>query len=63
MKLPSPQEIEEAKSERGGWSRDQLAEWGVAWPPPKGWRKSLEARWVEAKRSPADHPKTAGGNE
>ena len=23
------------------WSRAQLAEWGVPWPPPKGWRKKL----------------------
>ena len=24
------------------WTRAQLAEWGVPWPPPKGWRKRLE---------------------
>jgi hypothetical protein len=24
--------IEQAKTERGGWTRKQLAEWGVPWP-------------------------------
>jgi len=33
--------IEAKRSERGGWSRDQLAEFGVDWPPPKGWRRWL----------------------
>lgn len=35
------EEIEKAKTEKGGWTRDQLAEWGVPWPPPKGWKKAL----------------------
>lgn len=39
---PSPQDILDGRSERGGWTRAQLAEWGVPWPPPKGWRKRLE---------------------
>lgn len=26
-----------SKSPSGGWSRDQLAAWGIGWPPPKGW--------------------------
>jgi hypothetical protein len=34
-------EIEAAKSPKGGWKRETLAEWGVPWPPPKGWRKKL----------------------
>lgn len=40
--LPSPQEIVEAMSDRGGWTRSTLASWGVSWPPPKGWRVRLE---------------------
>lgn len=36
--------IEAARSENGGWSRDQLAAWGVPWPPPKGWKQKLIER-------------------
>jgi len=42
MIKPTPEEIEAAKTERGGWTRKQLAAWGVPWPPPKGWRRKLE---------------------
>lgn len=34
--------IEGKRSNSGGWSKKQLAEWGVPWPPPKGWRACLE---------------------
>lgn len=34
-------EIEAAKTAKGGFSRKVLSEWGVPWPAPKGWRKSL----------------------
>ena len=44
--LPSPLEIERAKSARGGWTKAQLAAWGVSWPPPKGWRRGLEREWL-----------------
>ena len=37
-------EIEAGRSPRGGWTRAQLAEWGVPWPPPKGWRRRLTGR-------------------
>jgi hypothetical protein len=33
---PTRVEIEGARP-----SRKQLAEWGVPWPPPRGWRKRL----------------------
>ncbi|MCW1820804.1 MULTISPECIES: hypothetical protein [Mycolicibacterium] len=36
--------IESRRTEAGGWTRAQLAEWGVAWPPPKGWKADLAAR-------------------
>ena len=35
--------IDAAKTPNGGWSREMLAQWGVPWPPPKGWRKKLLA--------------------
>jgi len=34
-------EINSRRTPKGGWSRATLAEWGVPWPPPKGWRKAL----------------------
>lgn len=33
--------IESKRTRKGGWSRKQLAAWGVKWPPPKGWKKDL----------------------
>jgi len=43
--VPSPDEVAAARTPNGGWSKKQLAEWGVPWPPPTGWRKHLEAKW------------------
>jgi hypothetical protein len=40
MRLTDAQ-IEAGRSPAGGWTRKQLATWGVPWPPPKGWRKKL----------------------
>jgi hypothetical protein len=34
-------EIEAGKTAKGGFTRKQLAEWGVPWPPPSGWKKAL----------------------
>lgn len=34
-------EIEAGRSPKGGFSRLQLEQWGVPWPPPKGWKKAL----------------------
>lgn len=36
------EQIESAKTPSGGFTREQLASWGVAWPPKKGWRRELE---------------------
>ncbi len=41
MSRPTAEEIEDAKTPAGGWTREQLAEWGVPWPPPEGWRRRL----------------------
>ncbi|RSS79406.1 hypothetical protein [Streptomyces sp. WAC06614] len=43
--VPSPDEVSAAQTANGGWTKSQLAEWGVPWPPPSGWRKRLEAKW------------------
>ncbi len=47
--LPSPEEVEAARTPAGGWKRDQLAAWGVPWPPPKGWKDELAERWKAAR--------------
>ncbi|MEU9189424.1 hypothetical protein AB0D14_33765 [Streptomyces sp. NPDC048484] len=46
--LPSPEEIEAARTDKGAWTRATLDEWGVAWPPVKGWKDELIARWESA---------------
>jgi hypothetical protein len=33
------QEIMAKMSPRGSWTREQLEEWKVPWPPPPGWKK------------------------
>lgn len=40
MKITA-EEIDTAKSAKGGWDRATLAAWGVPWPPPSGWRQML----------------------
>lgn len=35
-------EIEAAKTEAGGFTRETLAKWGVPWPPMSGWRRAIE---------------------
>jgi hypothetical protein len=34
-------QIEAAKTTNGGWTKKQLAAWGIPWPPPKGWKQTL----------------------
>ncbi|WP_215544880.1 hypothetical protein [Amycolatopsis sp. CA-230715] len=47
---PSPDEIDRARTPAGGFTRDQLAAWGVACPPPKGWKNQLIDRWHQAQQ-------------
>ncbi|MFF5859575.1 hypothetical protein ACFY8B_28810 [Streptomyces sp. NPDC012751] len=54
--LPSPEEVEAARTPAGGWKRDQLAAWGVPWPPPKGWKDELAERWKTARQDGAPPP-------
>lgn len=41
--MPTEAEIEAARTAKGGWTKAQLAKWGVPWPPPKGWKQRLIA--------------------
>jgi len=46
QRIPTREEIE-----RGRPTKAQLAEWGIAWPPPRGWkRRLLAAADAEANR-------------
>lgn len=45
--IPSPDDVQAAQSERGGWSKDTLAGWGIPWPPKKGWRARLRREWEQ----------------
>ncbi|EEW57127.1 hypothetical protein SCH4B_4384 [Ruegeria sp. TrichCH4B] len=47
--IPSPDEVEKAKTQSGGWKRETLQNWGVSWPPPKGWRARLKEQWEHSK--------------
>jgi hypothetical protein len=37
----SEAEIIAAMTPKGGWKAVTLASWGIAWPPPQGWRRKL----------------------
>lgn len=37
----STAEIMAARTPKGSWTRATLARWGVAWPPPQGWKERL----------------------
>jgi hypothetical protein len=41
MKRLTEAEIEAGRTKKGGFSRNKLAEWGVPWPPPHGWKRAL----------------------
>ena len=36
------------RSEKGAWTREQLALIGVGWPPAKGWKKVVIGREIAA---------------
>jgi hypothetical protein len=37
----TPEQVEASMTKRGGFSRESLANLGVPWPPPKGWRAAI----------------------
>lgn len=54
--------IEAGKSDAGGWNREQLALIGVAWPPPKGWKRSVLGKHVERETLERFLALTGGGD-
>jgi hypothetical protein len=51
--------VEAARTPAGGWTRATLAEWGVPWPPPRGWKAKLTAQGMSA--GTAKTPKAVEG--
>lgn len=33
--------IEGHQTPNGGYTRQQLAQWNIPWPPPRGWKERL----------------------
>lgn len=50
--MPTKAEIEAGRSPAGGWTKAQLAEWGIPWPPPKGWKRKLAGQQPRSRRPP-----------
>ena len=48
MKKITLKQIEEAKTSRRGWTKEQLIKWGVSWPPKKGWKTILTTDRLES---------------
>lgn len=42
----SPDEIKKAMTPKGGWKATTLEQWGILWPPPRGWREKLIANYL-----------------
>ena len=42
--------IESGMSARGGWTKAQLAVFGVGWPPKKGWKRRLVGTFVTSEQ-------------
>jgi hypothetical protein len=61
--IPSPDEIQAARTPAGGWTKAQLAAWGVPWPPPTGWKERLENAWRARPTVPPAIRMTLGGFE
>jgi hypothetical protein len=53
------EEIERHRTPNGGFTRATLAQWGVPWPPPKGWM----ARLIKGDNSLDDFTQTSEWRE
>jgi hypothetical protein len=43
------EEIESKRTYNGGFTKKQLSQWGVPWPPPSGWKN-----WISENGIPYD---------
>ena len=39
--VPAPETVAISGGAAGAWTAATLAEWGIPWPPPHGWRRTL----------------------
>ena len=53
----SEEEILAARSPKGSWTKKTLAQWGVPWPPPSGWKATILTHGI-----PYDVAKNVGVN-
>lgn len=44
--IPSPREVDDGRTAKGGWTAATLRQWGVPWPPPSGWQAVLLKAWI-----------------
>jgi hypothetical protein len=56
--LITEEEIEKARTPRGGWTRLTLQAWGVPWPPPHGWRRHIVKFGIPYSNAPDAPPAT-----
>lgn len=56
MRTITEEEIEAERTAKGGWIRETLAEWGVPWPPPSGWKKAILTHGIPYQEEPATFP-------
>lgn len=52
LTIVTADEIDAARTARGGWTKETLAQWGIAWPPPRGWRKRLLSDGESPEKTP-----------
>jgi hypothetical protein len=55
------EEIDAARTPKGGWKMETLAVWGVAWPPPRGWKRELTEKG-KTRSAPPTCPSCGGLN-
>jgi len=41
MREENQRTIDEGTTAKGGFTKKQLVEWGVPYPPPRGWKRAL----------------------
>ena len=58
--MPTHEEIEAAKTPKGGWTKAQLAAWGVSWPPEKGWRQRITTGGLKRRKFIAPPAESSG---
>lgn len=58
--MPTHEEIESAKTPKGGWTKAQLAAWGVSWPPEKGWRQRITTGGLKRRKFIAPPAESSG---